>query len=421
MYSVVPVAGSEVIFLTIDHKQSKGLRILIYSQDGYGLGHLRRTGLIAEKLLELHPDSTVLTLSDSPLKQFFKLPVKHTYIKLPTIIKKAPGVWRPVNPSLEINEVFSIRRKLISTSISTFQPQLILVDHMPHGAMGELLPHLQYLKRKCLNARIVLGLRDILDAPEVICKRWKAEGAYNAVAHYYDLVLVYGQQEIYDLSEQYQFPWHVKERVRYCGYICNPDHLDRHENAIRATYLAQTGPGTKLMIAMAGGGADGYPVMRTLIEALPVVLKRFSIVLVLITGPFQPADLRQQLKAQAQFLPVHVLPAVRESADYLQAADLVVAMAGYNTTAEILSSGKPAILIPRSGPSAEQRTRSRLFMEQKWVTMIEPSELSKDRVAAAVIQSLTEEEKKCGDNQPDLNGLSTAVHHLQALLTESLN
>ena len=46
--------------------------------------------------------------------------------------------------------------------------------------------------------RSVLGLRDILDAPEVVRQRWLVEGAYDAIERYYDTVLVYGKREVFD-------------------------------------------------------------------------------------------------------------------------------------------------------------------------------------------------------------------------------
>jgi predicted glycosyltransferase len=407
--------------MAADANRSQEPRILIYSQDGLGLGHMRRTGLIAEKLLEFFPDAAVLTLSDSPLKHFFKLPPKHRYLKLPTIVKTAPGVWCPADPQLVLSDVLLMRQKLIGNAFATFRPQLVLVDHMPHGAMGELLPHLQRIKNNGREIHVVLGLRDILDRPEVICKRWKEEGAYDAVQEYYDLILVYGQRELYNVSESYRFPLRAKNMVRYCGYICNGEHAYKTAPRIRSSFLDGTGVDTKLLVALAGGGADGYPMMHTLLEALPSVLNRLSVVVVIITGPFHPFDLYQRLKKQARQLPVHVLKSVDDACGYIRAADVVIAMAGYNTTAEVLSSGNPAILIPRIGPSAEQRTRSQLFMHQNWVEMIEPVRLSKARLADAVIGTLIQKEKKTIEKQPDLNGLSTAVNYLRASITELLS
>ena len=42
----------------------------------------------------------------------------------------------------------------------------------------------------------------------------------------------------------------------------------------------------------------------------------------------------------------------------LAGADAVVAMAGYNTSCELLAAGVRALVVPRAGPSQEQRLRA---------------------------------------------------------------
>jgi predicted glycosyltransferase len=50
---------------------SREPRLLIYSQDGFGLGHQRRTTLLADEFLRNCPGASALTVSDSPLGKFF--------------------------------------------------------------------------------------------------------------------------------------------------------------------------------------------------------------------------------------------------------------------------------------------------------------------------------------------------------------
>jgi predicted glycosyltransferase len=91
-------------------------------------------------------------------------------------------------------------------------------------------------------------------------------------------------------------------------------------------------------------------------------------------------------------------------------ADLVVAMAGYNTTVELLNAGTPTLLIPRSGPSAEQRTRARLFADRDWVRWLDPDHLEPDVVAGAIVNALRN--PLAPSVGPDLGGRATAVSHL---------
>ncbi len=229
------------------------------------------------------------------------------------------------------------------------------------------------------------------------------------------MVLVYGRREVFDMGEQYDFSPAMRERMRYSGYICTPQ-APRYTARARAKYIPNADKETKLIVAMAGGGADAYPMMRALLDALPAIQARQRCVLALITGPFMPAELRHDLEARAKGLPVRVSMSVGDTLSYIEAADLVVAMCGYNTTMEILRSGKRAILIPRAGPSAEQRMRAQLFAAHGWVEMIDPDDLSSEIVAGAVVESLRRGPKIDSPTRPDLRGLTVAAEQLLALL-----
>jgi predicted glycosyltransferase len=403
-----------------------GPRLLIYSQDGMGLGHLRRTSAIATEFLRACPDACVLTVSDSPLGTFFGIAPNQDYLKLPSLVKTGPGAWQSLSLPLPSGELLSLRRDLICSAALSFRPDIVLVDHMPHGALGELLPTLDALRSA--PAKLVLGLRDILDAPHVVRRRWRAEGAYAAVEEHYDLVLVYGSRAVFDIAAQYAWTRNAADRLVYCGYVCTPVTA-RNKNRIRAKCLAlATGPAAKparrrngkakgpearLVVGMAGGGADAYPLMDALIDAFPKIQASYPCALAIITGPFMPAENRRDLQARAQGLPVKVRKSVSDIPSYIAAADVVVGMAGYNTTAEILRIGTPAVLVPRAAPSAEQRMRARLFGERGWAHVVDPDHLCPDTLADAVLDALSSAPATEG---PDLSGLEVAVGEILGLL-----
>jgi predicted glycosyltransferase len=166
---------------------------------------------------------------------------------------------------------------------------------------------------------------------------------------------------------------------------------------------------------MAGGGADGYSMMSTLIEALPKVLEDQPCSVAVITGPFMPVELIADLERRAGRLPVQMLEAVNDSTSYISAADLVIAMAGYNTSVEVLRTKTPSILIPRAGPSAEQRTRARLFSEKRWVDMIDPDELTPENLAQRISSHLRYPNGIKPSTLPNLNGAAVAAKHTLAL------
>src|SRR5687767_3618976 len=159
--------------------RTHGPRLLVYSQDGLGLGHLRRTNTLARRFLAACPDACALLVSDSPLGTFFGVAPNQDYLKLPSIVKSQPGVWRGASLPISGDDLLSLRQDLLTSAALSFKPDLFVVDHMPHGALGELLPTLEALRST--DTRVVLGLRDIVDAPEIVRRRWQMEGAYEAL------------------------------------------------------------------------------------------------------------------------------------------------------------------------------------------------------------------------------------------------
>jgi predicted glycosyltransferase len=292
---------------------------------------------------------------------------------------------------------------------------VLLVDHMPHGAMGELVPALTELVDRG-QTKVALGLRDVLDSPKVICERWRIEGAYEAITRFYDMVLVYGTQSVFDHADNYRLPAEVAAKFRYCGFVCAPQRA-RYARNLRYEYKGRRNPDAKLVVGMAGGGADGYPMMRALLDAVPLLQAAgIRLTLVMLTGPFMPDEQRRDLQTRAVGLPVRVRKSVSDSFSYVSAADAVVAMAGYNSTMEILGSGTPAVLVPRVGPSAEQGIRTRLMKSRGWVDGIEPRELSSATLAESILAALQRSKSESNQEPPDLNGLATAVEQLASLL-----
>ncbi|MGH8900584.1 MAG: glycosyltransferase family protein [Egibacteraceae bacterium] len=390
-------------------------RLLIYSQDGLGLGHQRRTSAIAAECCRRRPGVSILTIADSPLGAVFETQPGHDYVKLPSIRKLGPGQWEAVSLQLGFAQVATLRRGLIQETVLGFAPDVLLVDHMPHGAMGELVGTLDALRRYGRPTQIVLGLRDIIDDPQTVRSSWRAEGAYDALVGFYDRVLVYGERRLFDLASAYRFPPAVIERTRHCGYVCTPDRA-RYAGRVRARYRG-TDRARRLVVAMAGGGADGYPLLRALLDALPAVQAEQPIAVILVTGPFMPVTERRDLQARAAVCGATARISVSDSLSYIEAADLVVAMAGYNTAVEILRAGVPAVLVPRDGPSAEQRMRAARFAEQGWVDVLDPRRLDPETVAGAVLAGLAREDQAQGQGRTaDLSGLDQACSELLELL-----
>jgi predicted glycosyltransferase len=388
-------------------------RLLIYSQDGFGLGHLRRNLNVAYRVWRARPDVSVLVVADSPAAPFFALPPRCDFVKIPTLVKVDAGVWRSDRLSLDHREVLEIRTRLLDGLVDSFRPDLMLVDHMPHGIFGELIEPLRALRRQRRRTRIMLGLRDILGSPADICRHWRLEGAYEAAEEYYDGVCIYGCADLFDLVREYEFPETIAAKASYCGYVSREQAPPPLEDADVERLFPQRHE--QLVFVTGGGGADASFFMDKFIDAVRLMFPRVPFDAVLSTGPFMHPEQYMLLRRKAKGLPIHVTRHGQDNIRMLRRADLVISMAGYNTIAEILRYRKRAIVVPRSGPSAEQTIRTRLMGERGLFTVVHARELTAEGFAALIRRKLSEPPPASGSGLPDMDGAVNAAERLLAV------
>jgi predicted glycosyltransferase len=305
-----------------------------------------------------------------------------------------------------------MRSTVIREVLARFRPDLVLVDHMPGGANRDLVPALRLIRTLEYPTKVVLGLRDIIDAPSVTCAVWQRERFYETLKRFYDAVLIYGAKDVFPTATMYGVDGVVPDGVRYCGYVCNMDPV-KDPQQVRARFELGDEP---IVVVMAGGGADAFNLMQTYLQALPLFNGGPRFTTVMVTGPFMPEAQRKALREQAKALGVQIRTSVGDSLSQINAASLVVSMAGYNTISEILRFRKPAVVVPRAGPSAEQRMRATTFAERGWLTLVEPLELSPARLADAIGRALRNPAPPSTSYLPALHGISTVTGTLLELL-----
>jgi len=382
----------------------KQKRILFYSHDALGLGHIRRTIAVAERIATT-ADTTALILTGSSVAQSFRLPPNVDFIKLPSLRKAANSVYEARNLRIGGEEIVSLRTRIIQETFNNFSPDILMVDKHPAGVMSELLPTLVANEQRRDRARVVLGLRDILDTPARVIRSWRSKGVYDVLAAHYDRILVWGMKEICDPSIAYRFPEEVARKVEFCGYI-------RREPDSSGEIHHTPADGRPLVLATAGGGEDGYPLFENFLGSLDHSREKFASVL--LTGPDMPQGDRARLQASA--LPgrknVFLIDFTNRMLEFVDSASVVVSMAGYNSVCEIISRRKKAILIPRVYPRQEQLIRARHMESLGLAVMIHPDELSPERLADAIDRLLTSPEIS-NSNVLDFNGLDRAASILR--------
>ena len=393
------------------------MKLVVYSHDAFGLGNIRRMMAICEHLLASIPNLSILLISGSPVLHRFRTPKGLDYIKLPCVGRNQTGEVSTKFLGIGASTAVKLRSNLIQTVVAHFEPDLLLVDKKPYGLQGELTETLDWLKSHLPNTRCVLLLRDILDRPVVTIAEWRRLGYVDAIANLYHQVLVLGAPEVFDLSTEYQLPAAVAQKVHFCGYLRKPSgnhpaEVMRHAMGVQAD--------EKLVLVTPGGGEDGDYLIETYLDGLTDLASEYNkIHSIVICGPEMPVARRQALCEAAAVHPkVQMLEFTSDLMSYMGAADTVVSMGGYNTTCEILSLAKPAVVVPRVSPVQEQWIRAKRLAELGLLRVIHPDLLTPSTLMQALMTQLY---PNAGDDAKfpfDLEGLPRLTQRLLELLPQ---
>jgi predicted glycosyltransferase len=104
------------------------MKILMYSHDSYGLGHLRRTLALAEAFVEHDPTASVLILTGSTVSSTFRISPGIDLVKLPSAVKVANQTYKSSRMRID----FECLRRLRSSLISDLRQR----DQTPSGVGG---------------------------------------------------------------------------------------------------------------------------------------------------------------------------------------------------------------------------------------------------------------------------------------------
>jgi len=354
-------------------------RVLIYSHDSFGLGHLRRCRAIAHALVDRFKGVSVLILSGSPIIGSFDFRPRVDFVRIPGVIKLNNGEYESLGLHIELDQTLEMRAAIIRQTALSFRPQLFIVDKEPLGLKGEVTATLQMLK--AMGTTLVLGLRDIMDDPELLVREWERKQALPALEHLYDEVWVYGLERFADPLKGVRCPPSVRRKMVYTGYL-------RRTVPNFAESSAPTATGEPYVLVTVGGGDDGMSVIDWVLSAYEFD-PGIALAAVLVLGPFMPATMQRSFRERAARLQrIGVVTFDAHVERLMERAVGVVAMAGYNTFCEILSLDKRAILVPRVKPRREQLLRANRAAALGLVRTLDPRRCHEPAVMAAALRNL---------------------------------
>ena len=347
-------------------------RVLVYSHDSFGLGHLRRCRTIAHALVARRKALSVLILSGSPIIGSFDFRTRVDFVRIPGVIKLRNGEYSSLSLHMDIGEVLRMRASIIRHSAEVFAPDVFIVDKEPLGLRGEIQDTLEMLGAR--GTRLVLGLRDVMDDPASLSEEWARKNPVPALETLYDDILVYGLPQVCDPLAGLGLSESVRRKITYTGYLKST--LPDGPTPIRAA----TTPSGPFILVTPGGGGDGEDLIDRVIgayEADPALPHPALIVF----GPFMRSRRREQFRMRiARLGRVEAITFDARLEHLMASAAGVVAMGGYNTFCEILTFDKPAVIVPRRRPRLEQYIRASRAGQLGLVRMLD-DEHGRDRGA----------------------------------------
>ncbi|KEA62343.1 hypothetical protein ADIMK_3483 [Marinobacterium lacunae] len=354
-------------------------RILMYSHDTFGLGHLRRCRAIAHAIVDRYKSVTVLILTGSPIIGSFSFKARVDFVRIPGVIKLHNGQYTSLSLLQDLGQTLALRESIIRHTAEIFDPDLFIVDKEPLGLKGEIEPTLSMLKQK--GVPIVLGLREVLDAPHLLRMEWEEKRAIEAIESYYRSVWVYGDPSMGDPLEGVPASESVRSKMVYTGYL---------KRNLPETYSSQNLSHVKepFLLVTPGGGGDGIAMVDAVLRVYEEV-PDLPLNLLVVLGPFMPNEVRDAYQKRSEVLSrVEMIMFDNCMEALMQRAEAVVAMAGYNTFCEILSFDKPALLLPRKEPRQEQWLRAVKAQALGLATCIDLSEDNLDSYLRQVLPVL---------------------------------
>lgn len=383
-------------------------RILIYSHDTFGLGHLRRCRTIAHTLVEHFKGLRVLIVSGSPIIGSFDFKARVDFVRIPGVVKLRGGDYTALSSHTDLTQTLQMRSSIIEQTAKTFAPDLLIVDKEPLGLRGEVKPTIELLRAQ--GGRTVLGLRDIMDDPVLLRQEWTNRGIPMDLERLYDEIWVYGVPAMGDPLLGIDISPAARARMVYTGY------LERHLPEMARNSVEV--PEEPFLLVTPGGGGDGETLVDWVLRACEEHA-RPDLHLLIALGPFMSQSRRFSFERRAAALEQVQTLTFHPNIELLIArAAGIVAMGGYNTFCEILSLDKRALLVPRSMPRMEQTLRARRAEELGLIDMLQGDGDRSSDVMARALQSLGHRPLPSSEGGLELlSGAAEVRNRVQALLT----
>jgi predicted glycosyltransferase len=346
-----------------------------------------------------------------------QLPKHVTVVKLPELQmdRKFKDLYSS-DKSASLDHIKNERQKKLLAIVQKERPDIFFLELFPFGRQAfrfELDPVLEAIRsNRIARCGVISSVRDILVEKE---KPKHEQRALERLNTFFDAVLVHSDPNLITLKETFLRFDEIRIPVIHTGYIAQkPPH-----NA-RSRIRKQLGIGEDdvMIVASAGGGSVGKPILESTIQAFGHLKVDRRSHLYVFAGPYVPEHEFTYLKGLKKGKRIQVEKFKSDFLSYLAAAELSISMAGYNTTMNILTAGVPALVWP-FGENREQRLRAERLADRGALKLIDDQDLNPIDLADIMGQTLTRTDSI--ETDIDLDGVVNTVQWLEGWINRNLN
>lgn len=366
-------------------------KILLYCQHSVGIGHLKRTMVLAT---ELKKSFKVCIVSGGAFPKEMKITNNIEFIQLPPIGINDKNLLEAIDCNDPVHLVMRKRQKIILSTYKTFQPDVLITEAFPFGKiqfLGDLLPVLKLIKKSTKKILLLCSHRDIIE-PSTSKKTLMQQFSAKMINEIYDGILVHGDEKLIPFEVTCPQIKKLSKPIFHTGYVT--DLL--YQPKIQRSKL-------KKVLLSAGAGKIAHPFIHKILNAYLKYGFGEGISLNIIAGPLYPTNQFNTLKRLVSNHPeITLYHSVESLIEFYKSARLSISLGGYNTTMEIIASGVPALISPYyNQTNQEQKIRTSILNNKKLIKIMDYKQMDEKQIAQFVVEAL---QHKTSNPKVDLDG-----------------
>jgi predicted glycosyltransferase len=344
------------------------MNVSYYCQHVLGIGHFHRSMEICKALSQKH--AVTLILGGPPVE-----------VNQPRIsVLQLPGLkmdetfhnMTPCQTDQNLEQVKATRKEILFHHFHKNKPDVFITELYPFGRKAfrfELDPILKGIQEKTLSSCLCYcSIRDIL-VEKTNGKEKFERRVIKTLGEYFHGILIHADPTIVTLDTTFDLFAEIDTPIHYTGFVAKQAPKAGHEQIRRQLNLQ---PNTKLIVASIGGGNVGAELLHGVVAAFNF-LQLPQTHLQLFCGLYCDDEHYERLKQSVQEN-ISVDRFTTRFPAWLEAADLSISMAGYNTCMNLIRAGVPSLVLPFK-QNREQQLRAERLSKKAPISILDENAL----------------------------------------------